>query len=126
KFIGFKPFKLTVGEGADAVTIDAVEVRIANGSYHGGTELVEDAEVDSGEIVVQAVLGNARHRLLTSWAASLLKLRWRKTTMREFHGRSLRISTQPPLPISIDGEILARTPVTVKVARAAIVVAAPR
>ena len=64
----FRPFKLTVGEGADAVTIDALEVRIANGAYHGGTELVEEAAVDSGEIVVQAVIGNARHRLIYSWA----------------------------------------------------------
>ena len=126
KFIGFRPFRLTVGEGPDAVTVDAVEVRIANGAYHGGAELVEDAEVDSGEIVVQVVLGNVRHRLLTSWAASLLKLRWRKTMTREFHGRALRITTDPPLPISIDGEILARTPVTARVARAAIDVAVPR
>ena len=126
KFLRFRPFKLTVGEGADAVTVDAVEVRIANGGYHGGTELVDQAEVDSGEIVVQAVLGNARHRLLWSWAASLLRLRARHPTTREFHGTSLRITTDPPLPISIDGEVLAHTPVTARVAKAAIVVAAPR
>ena len=122
KFLRFRPFKLTVGNE----TVDAVEVRIANGSYHGGTELVEDAEVDSGEIVVQAVLGNARHRLLWSWAASILKLRARKQTVREFHGHELRIVTDPPLPISIDGEVLAHTPVTAHVAPGIIVVAAPR
>jgi YegS/Rv2252/BmrU family lipid kinase len=121
KFLRFRPFKLTVGNE----TIDAVEVRIANGSYHGGTELVEDAEVDSGEIVVQAVLGNARHRLIWSWTASLLKLRARKRTVREFHGAELRIVTDPPLPISIDGEVLAHTPCTAKVAQAVIEVAAP-
>ena len=88
----FRPFKLTIGEGAEATTIDALEVRIANGAYHGGTELVEDAEVDSGEIIVQAVTGNARHRLIYSWAASLLKLRARKTTTCEYRGKSLRIA----------------------------------
>jgi YegS/Rv2252/BmrU family lipid kinase len=122
QFFRFKPFRLTVGNE----TIDAVEVRIANGSYHGGTELVEDAEVDSGEIIVQAVLGNARHRLAWSWAASILKLRARKRTVREFHGVELRIATDPPLPISIDGEVLAHTPVTACVAKAVIEVAAPR
>ena len=126
KFTRFKPFKLTVGEGEDAETVDAVEVRIANGGFHGGTELVDEAEVDSGEIVVQAVIGNARHRLLWSWFASVLRLRARTATTREFHGTSLRIATDPPLPISIDGEVLARTPVTARVARAAIEVAAPR
>ena len=125
KFLRFRPFRLTVGEGAEAVTVDAVEVRIANGGYHGGADLVDQAILDSGEIVVQAVLGNARRRLLWSWAASLLRLRARHRTTREFQGARLRIVTDPPLPISIDGEVLARTPVTARVAKGAIVVAAP-
>jgi len=122
QFMRFRPFKLTVGNE----TVDAVEVRIANGAYHGGTELVEDAEVDSGEIIVQAVLGNSRHRLVWSWAASILKMKGRERNVREFHGVELRISTDPPLPISIDGEVLARTPVTAHVAPGIIEVAAPR
>ena len=122
QFFRFKPFRLTVGNE----TVDAVEVRIANGSYHGGTELVEAAKVDSGEIIVQAVLGNARHRLAWSWAASILKLRGRERNVREFHGVELRIETDPPLPISIDGEVLAHTPVTAHVAPGIIEVAAPR
>jgi len=32
----------------------------------------------------------------------------------------------PPLPISIDGELLAKTPVTARIARGAIRIAAPR
>ncbi|MDB5688692.1 MAG: putative diacylglycerol kinase [Sphingomonas bacterium] len=122
----FKPFRLTVGEGDSAEIMDALEVRIANGSFHGGSELIDDAEVDSGEIVVQVVMGKARHRLLWSWLASVLRLDARKRTTREFHGTSLRIATDPPLPISIDGEVLAHTPVTARVAEAAIVVAVPR
>jgi YegS/Rv2252/BmrU family lipid kinase len=121
-FSRFRPFRLYVGNEA----IDAVEVRIANGSYHGGTELIEQAAVDSGEIVVQAVLGNARHRLIWSWAASLMKLRARRTTVREFHGSELHLRTDPPLPISIDGEVLAHTPVVARVAHCAIDVAAPQ
>ncbi|GAO39550.1 hypothetical protein SCH01S_34_00030 [Sphingomonas changbaiensis NBRC 104936] len=122
QFLRFRPFELTVGNE----TIDAVEVRIANGRYHGGTKLVDDARLDSGEIVVQAVIGDTRHRLVWSWAASILRLRARKRTVREFHGAELRISTDPPLPISIDGEVLARTPCTARVARGVIEVAAPR
>lgn len=121
----FRPFRLTVGEGAEAETIDALEVRIANGAYHGGTELVDEAEVDSGEIIVQVVVGRAVPYLGWSWFASVLRLRARRNTTREFHGRSLRVATDPPLPISIDGEVLARTPVTAKVAVGIIEVAAP-
>ena len=122
----FKPFNVTVGEGNSAVTLDALEVRIANGSYHGGTEVVDDADVASGEIVVQVVEGRARTRLLWSWLASVWKLRARKETVREFRGPRLRVSTDPPLPISIDGELLARTPVMARVAAGVIEVAAPR
>lgn len=122
----FKPFRLTVGEGADAVTVDALEVRISNGPYHGGTLLVDDAAVDSGEIVVQAVLGRGRHDLVWSWIASALRLESRHATTREFHGHALRVATDPPLPISIDGEVLAKTPVMAKVASGVIEVAAPR
>lgn len=121
----FKPFRLTVGEGADAETIDALEVRIANGPYHGGTALVDEAAVDSGEIIVQAVVGRALPYLGWSWLTSVLRMPARRQTTREFHGRDLLVRTDPPMDISIDGEVLARTPVRARIARAVIEVAAP-
>jgi len=125
QFTKFKPFTLIVGEGAKAERLRVVEVRISNGPYHGGTELVESAEVDSGEIVVQAVLGHVKRRLVYNWAASVFKLPSRHEEVREFHGRAIRIDTEPRLPISIDGELLARTPVTARVAAGIIEVMVP-
>jgi len=115
----FKPFRLTVSGDNGTETLSALEVRIANGSHHGGTELVE-AEVDSGEIVIQVVVGNGRSRLLWSWGLSLIDRAMAKGTLREFRGRTFRIETDPPLPLSIDGEVLAKTPVTAAVAQKAI------
>ena len=126
EFLRFEPFTLIVGEGDTAERLRVVEVRISNGPYHGGTEIVESAEVDSGEIVVQAVIGHARRRLVANWAAHLLKLPARHEQVREFHGRALRLATEPVLPVSIDGEILARTPVVAKIAAGVIEVMAPR
>ena len=120
--IKYKPFTLII----DGQAIEATEVRIANGGYHGGTELIDEAEVDSGRIVVQVVSGTGRRHLAWSWIASTLRLPARHATTQEFTGREMRIETIPPLPISIDGEVLARTPVTAKVAKAVIEVAAPR
>jgi YegS/Rv2252/BmrU family lipid kinase len=122
----FRPFRLKVDDGKTVHQMWATEVRIANGSHHGGVELVEDATVDSGVIVIQAVTGKSLWRLAWSWFATLFKLRSRDQTMAEFRGRELKIDTRPRLPISIDGEIAAKTPVTVGVAQAAVVVAAPR
>jgi YegS/Rv2252/BmrU family lipid kinase len=118
----FKAFVLIV----DGERMDATEVRIANGPFQGGTELVDEADVQSGEIVVQAVRGRTRLGLLTSWLASIMRLPHRHTTTREFRGRALRIETIPPLPVSIDGEVLAHTPMTARVAPAVIRMMLPR
>ena len=120
----FRPFKLTVAEGKTSVTMNALEVRIANGRFHGGAELVE-TEVDDGEIVIQAIEGTARTKLLWSWGMSLIGPDHVRGSVREFRGREFRIETDPPLPISIDGEVLAKTPITARLARRAIVMAVP-
>jgi diacylglycerol kinase family enzyme len=125
QFARFRPFTLIVGEGETAERLRVVEVRISNGPYHGGTELVESADVASGEIVVQAVVGSVKRRLIANWTSSVLGLASRHDDVREFHGRSMRIETIPPLPISIDGEVLARTPITAHIAAGVIEVMAP-
>lgn len=121
----FKPFNLTIEEEGHATSLRALEVRIANGGYHGGTELVADARVTSGEIVIQAVEGSARFKLLWSWGLSLIGPARAKGTLREFRGTRFQICTDPPLPISIDGEVLAKTPVVAEVAAGAILMAVP-
>lgn len=125
QYARFQPFTLIVDDGKRERRIRTVEVRISNGSFHGGTELVEQAELDSGEIVVQAVTGRVKRRLLHNWGANILRLESRKKGTIAFTGKSLKLRTEPPLPISIDGEVLAKTPVTAKVAAGVIHVMAP-
>jgi YegS/Rv2252/BmrU family lipid kinase len=123
--IRFHAFRLTVrGEGLDE-TLWATEVRIANGGHHGGVELIESAELDSGQIVVQAVVGRRASHLVWDWFAKYFKLPTRHRTTREFHGTELTIETRPRQRISIDGEVLARTPVVARVAQCAIEVVVP-
>ena len=93
QFLRFRPFTLIVEQNGERERLRVVEVRISNGPYHGGTELVESAEVDSGEIVVQAVCGHVKRRLLVNWAASILRSDYRKEKVREFRGREIRINT---------------------------------
>ncbi len=125
RFGRFKPFTLIVSENGRETRVCVVEVRISNGRFHGGTELVESAAVDSGEIVVQAVVGNSKFELIRNWGASMLRLESRRDDTRAFRGRSFRIVTEPPMLISIDGEVLARTPVTASIAAGAIEVMVP-
>jgi YegS/Rv2252/BmrU family lipid kinase len=121
----FRPFRLTIDDGTKQETLWATEVRIANGPFHGGVELIGEAEVDSGHIVVQAVTGRSRMKLLGNWAAGLMHLSVQEAATQEYRGTRLRIETHPRLPISIDGEVLGRTPATVEVARGAIEVVVP-
>lgn len=125
QYMRFEPFTLIVTDGGKERRVRTVEVRISNGSYHGGTELVEEASLDSGEIVIQAVTGRVKRRLLANWGANILRLESRKKGTVSFRGQALEVRTDPPLPISIDGEVLAKTPVTAKVAAGVIYVMAP-
>jgi len=122
----FQPFRLTVDDGQKVHRTWATEARVFNGRFHGGVELVEDASLQSGEIVVQAVTGRSLLGLAWSWFATLAKLRSRKQTTTEYRGTKLRIEARPKQRISIDGELSGSTPVTAEVARAAVWVAAPR
>jgi YegS/Rv2252/BmrU family lipid kinase len=121
----FRPFELVLEIDGERHVLSALEVRIANGAYHGGVEVVDAAEVDSGEIVVQAVTGREKHRLIGNWLAILLRHSSRRQTVRDFHARRIRLETVPPLPISIDGEVVGRTPATIEVAERAIEVVVP-
>ena len=122
----FRPFKvITQDEDGRIEKFWATEVRIANGTHHGGVELIESQEIDSGEIVIQAVTGRSIWGLAWSWLATILKLRSRHGTTREIRGTSILLDTRPHLKISIDGEVAAKTPVTVSVARHVIEVAVP-
>ena len=121
----FRPFLLTVDDGVEKKTIWATEVRIANGTHHGGVELIEGAEVDSGQIVIQAVTGRSSLNLIWDWFAKFWKLPARHAATEEFHGTRLTITTRPRQRISIDGEVLARTPVVAQVAECAIEVVVP-
>lgn len=122
----FRPFEVAISQtgGLDQL-FRAVELRIANGSYLGGTETTEEAEVDSGDILVQVVTGGGRFSLGWNWLATVLKLPQRKQATEIIRGKQFRIETDPPLPISIDGEVTARTPVDVCVAKSVIEVVVP-
>ena len=121
----FNAFRLKVVNDGRVNRLWATEVRIANGRFHGGVELIEKADVESGEIIVQAVRGRSLVRLAVNYAASLLK-RPSGPGVREFHGRELVISTRPKMRVSIDGELGPETPFTASVAEAAVWIAAPR
>jgi YegS/Rv2252/BmrU family lipid kinase len=122
----FNAFRLKIQSGRRTYRLWATEVRIANGRFHGGVEVIENADVESGQILVQVVRGRSLARLGWNYLASAMKLASRAERVREFCGEKLAISTRPPMRVSIDGELGPQTPFTASIAPAAVTVAAPR
>ncbi len=116
----FRPFRLMIDDGQQKHRLWTTEVRIFNGPFHGGVELIEDAPIDDGLIVVQAVTGQSLVRLVWDWFARFFKLPGRHLTTQTFEGTRLLVETRPRLPVSIDGEVLTRTPAVVECAHLAI------
>lgn len=124
-FARFRPFRVFVDDGTRIHRMWGSEVRILNGRFHGGVEMSDNACVESGEMVIQVVTGRNRWRLAWDWYARFFRLRTRDQNVSEFRGAELKLDTRPHRKISIDGEVLARTPVTVRVAERAIDVVVP-
>ena len=122
----FRAFRLMVDDGEREHRLWVTEARIANGRFHGGLELIESADLESGEIVVQAVTGRSVLHLGWSYLTSALKASSRHQTVREFHGKKMRISTRPKMRVSIDGELGPETPFEAWAVPDAVYVAAPR
>ena len=106
-FLRFRPFRLIVQDDQGEHRFWSSEVRIFNGTFHGGVELTESTDVDSGDIVIQAVTGRSLARLAGDWYAKYFNLTSRDANTVEFRGTELLLNTNPRLRISIDGEILA-------------------
>ena len=123
----FNAFRLKIVNDGKVNRMWATEVRIANGRFHGGVELIEKADVESGEIIVQAVRGRSLVRLGLNYArehaqAALGAAR----RCANSTAASCEISTRPQMRVSIDGELGPETPFTAEVAEAAVTIAAPR
>ncbi len=121
----FQAFQLIIEDGAKTHTLWSTEVRILNGTFHGGVELSQNADVESGDIIIQAVEGRGLLKLALDWCSKFFKLKDRHAHSREFRGRAFRLDTKPSLRICIDGEVLAQTPANVKIAPKAVTVALP-
>ncbi|GAA4714834.1 YegS/Rv2252/BmrU family lipid kinase [Sphingomonas lutea] len=121
----FKAFRLKVEDGKKVRRFWATEARIANGRFHGGVELIENADLHSGEVVIQVVRGRSMFKLGWSYLSSALKLKSRGQQVCEIYGTKMRVSTRPRMRVSIDGELGPETPFEVSVRPDAVTVAGP-
>lgn len=126
KLMRFRGFTCTVDTGARRRAYRVVEVRIANGRFLGGLEAVPHADPADHALVVQMVRGTTNRQLVKAWAELAIGHAPDIGEVEEIRGRSFHLHTDPPQPVSIDGEVLARTPTEVSIAPAALKLVFPK
>jgi YegS/Rv2252/BmrU family lipid kinase len=122
--LGHAPIRALVDNGEEIVTIETHQLIIANGSSHSGNLFQHPAHV-----------GDSRLRLFRLGGPNWAHLVWRLLALRLFghrrqedpvvEVRDAEISTGRSLPVEVDGEVKARTPIKVSVAVDALRVVVP-
>jgi YegS/Rv2252/BmrU family lipid kinase len=92
------------------------QLNVSNGSFHAGTPITGDASVDDRLLLAYALGAHGRRHLLTATLQHVLTGRRRTLAAAPFLATSeLRLETDPPLPLDVDGEICGQTPVQVRI-----------
>lgn len=121
-----QPFTCTLTLDGRVQTCEALEVRIANGTYHGGMKVAEEASVENHQIVLYVIKGTSRLQLARVWMDIARGRPLAPEDVDIIHTCNVRIETDPPQPVSVDGEVTTDTPVTASVARQSLHLLVPR
>lgn len=123
--VRFKPFQLHVEADAEQFSGWATELRMLNGQFAGGVRVSDEADLGSGSLNLQIICGKSRWQLAIDWYRRMLGLRGHAAAVTELEVREARISALPVQKVSIDGEVLARTPFRLRLHPAAVSVVVP-
>ena len=124
---GHKAFRATVQVGDRTYEMDTHQLNVANGAHHSGQRIARDASPDDRLLVVYRLGDRRRLRLASATARHVLTGQWRSLAEEEFITTDrVRIETDPPMRVDVDGELRGRTPVTVRLLGNALRVVVPR
>lgn len=124
----FDPFKVDMVFGSTTVSLRLLHLSIVNAPVFGGVLglRVPSAHVDDHQLDLLAVEDMPVRRLLSSLVSMLLGKRTTPAGLRVMHVREVRIRTESPLEVTIDGEIAGEVPGDFRLAAGALRVITPR
>lgn len=127
KFLRMQPFTAHFRiEGQADIVAQVLEIRIGSGPFVGGLRVIQGADPQSRDVVVQLVTGRYAAALAQVWARNLAGWRPARGSIREFRAAAFSLSCTPEQPISVDGETGTCTPVAVHVAAGALRICVPK
>lgn len=107
-----KPFLVEIKHDGKTIQLEAVQVVVGNGRYHGGPFLLSpSAQITSGHLRVYTVGPKARRELLRLFFKLLLGRQSELSSVRTFDSKTGSIQTQPSKDVVVDGEVLCQTPI---------------
>jgi YegS/Rv2252/BmrU family lipid kinase len=115
QFAAFRPFRCRLLLDGTMVETDAIDIRIANGPFQGGLRIVPDARVDSGDLAIRVIRAHSPWALARVWMGAGMGRAADPTLVETFRAREIEVSAAPAQDVSVDGEVVTRTPVRIRV-----------
>ena len=125
KFFSHRAFRCTLTYDDRTVTVEALDVLIANGPYHGGVFVVREAAVESRDLVIRIIKGPNKWNLLKAWKMIAIGSSPGPPLIELVRTSDVWIEASPTQYVSIDGEVVTRTPVRASIAREALKLMVP-
>jgi len=119
-------FHATIECDGETVEVETYQIAVGNGVFYGGgMRIAEDAAIDDGLLDVYAVKAETILELMALAPALRTGNHIDRDDVVSLCGRTVRITTDPPLPINTDGEVTTETPAEFTADRAALTIFAP-
>jgi diacylglycerol kinase (ATP) len=126
EFARHRSFTCKLQLAQEEYKIKTHQLIIANGSFIGKTFLTPSISPDDRSLIVFTMDMLNRWQMLNLWIAFFLGKYTAFSEAKYFRTREMRIETDPPQYINVDGEITTQTPVTVCIAPEALRIMVPQ
>jgi len=125
-YLSYRPFYCRLDTDHEHIEVLAREVVIASGRYYGDTVLSPEASIRDGTLLIHTIDAVPLHTVCWQAFRFLFLRRPGLPGTHHFTAARVRIDTDPPLQLMVDGESTVLTPAEISIAPRALKVMAPR
>ncbi|MCK9529576.1 MAG: lipid kinase [Gammaproteobacteria bacterium] len=121
-----RPFRARIDSGNEHLEVEAVQIAVGNGRYHGGgTPVAAEAEVDDRQLFLYSIPPQRLLKLLRLVPVIRRGAHSETPHVLLLHGREFMLHTPRPMPVDTDGELTTHTPAHFEVLPAVLPVFVP-